>query len=92
MTMFDVRYLYLFLDAYLIYIKEIIAYTRKKKSLSKKPIKIFFVFIYLLKKISSKKKTQISNSYYKLIWLSSYEKKTYLKLLKLKKKINRFYL
>jgi hypothetical protein len=90
--MFDVRYLYLFLDAYLIYIKEIIAYTRKKKSLSKKPIKIFFVFIYLFKKISSKKKTQISNSYYKLIWLSSYEKKTYLKLLKLKKKINRFYL
>jgi hypothetical protein len=47
MTMFDVRYLYLFLDAYLIYIKEIIAYTRKKKSLSKKPIKIFlYLFIF----------------------------------------------
>jgi len=48
MTMFDVRYLYLFLDAYLIYIKGIIAYTRKKKqSLSKKPIKIFlYLFIF----------------------------------------------
>jgi hypothetical protein len=34
-----------------------------------------FVFIYLLKKSSYKTKTQISNSYYKLIWFSSYEKK-----------------
>jgi hypothetical protein len=56
MTMFDVRYLYLFLDAYLIYIKGIIAYTRKKKSLSKKTYQNIFVFIYLLKKSSSKKK------------------------------------
>jgi len=31
MTMFDVRYLYLLLDVYLIYIKGIIAFTRKKK-------------------------------------------------------------
>jgi hypothetical protein len=48
--MFDVRYLYLFLNAYLIYIKGIIAHTRnkkKKQSLSKKPIKIFlYLFIF----------------------------------------------
>jgi len=56
MTMFDVRYLYLFLDAYLIYIKEIIAYTRKKKSLSKKPIKIFLYLFIFLKKFHPKKK------------------------------------
>jgi hypothetical protein len=56
MTLFDVRYLYLFLDAYLIYIKGIIAFTRKKKYLSKKPIKIFLKSIYLLKKTSYQKK------------------------------------
>jgi len=56
MTLFDVRYLYLFLDAYLIYIKGIIAFTRKKKYLSKKPIKIFLKSIYLFKKTSYQKK------------------------------------
>ena len=61
--MFDVRYLYLFLDAYLIYIKGIIAYTRKKKTFIQKTYQNIFVFIYLLKKSSYKKKTQISNSY-----------------------------
>jgi len=59
MTMFDVRYLYLFLDAYLIYIKGIIAYTRKKKTFIQKTYQNIFVFIYLLKKSSYKKKTQI---------------------------------
>jgi hypothetical protein len=47
MTMFDVRYLYLFLDVYLIYIKGIIAFTRKKKYLSKIPIKIFYKISYV---------------------------------------------
>ena len=56
------------------------------KTLSKKTIKIFFESIYLFKKTSYQKKNpQIYNSYHKLIWLSSYEKKTYFKLLKLKK-------
>jgi len=57
MTLFDVRYLYLFLDVYSIYIKGIIAFTRKKKYLSKKPIKIFFESIYLFLKKLHKKKT-----------------------------------
>jgi hypothetical protein len=52
MTMFDVTYLYLFLDAYLIYIKGIIAHTRKKKKtiFIQKTHQNIFVFIYLLKK------------------------------------------
>jgi hypothetical protein len=69
MILFDVRYLYLFLDAYSIYIKGIIALNLKKKYLSKKPIKMFFESIYLLKKTSYQKKKipQIYNSYHKLI-------------------------
>jgi hypothetical protein len=58
MTMFDVRYLYLFLDAYLIYIKGIIAYTRKKKFIQKTHRNIF-VFIYFFKKSSYQKNPNI---------------------------------
>ena len=85
MTMFDVRYKYLFLDVYMIDIKGIIAFTHKKIFIQNTHQNIF-VSIYLLKNSSYQKKTQISNSYHKLIWLSSYEKKKpYFKLLKLKK-------
>jgi len=53
MTMFDVRYLYLFSNAYLIYIKRIIAHTLKKNNLYKKKThQNIFVSIYLLKKSS----------------------------------------
>jgi hypothetical protein len=65
-------------------IKGIIAFTRIKKLIFiQKTHQNIFVSIYLLKNSSYKKKTQIYNSYHKLIWLSSYEKKkTYFKLLK----------
>ena len=76
MTMFDVRYLYLFFNDYLIYIKGVIAFTRKKKIFIQKTNQNIFVCIYFLKKFFiQKKKTQIYNYYHKLIWLSSYEKK-----------------
>jgi len=74
MTMIDVRYLYLFLDVYLIYIKGIIACTVKKNLYPKNPSKYFCIYLSF-KKIFIKKKTQISNFYHKRIWLSSYEKK-----------------
>jgi len=41
MILFDVRYLYLFLDAYSIYIKGIIAFTRKKIFIQKTHQNIF---------------------------------------------------
>ena len=86
--MFDVIYLYLFLDAYLIYIKGIIVFIHKKNIYPKNPSKYFCIYLSFKEFFISKKKTKIYNSYHKLIWLSSYEKKkTYFKLLKLKKKI-----
>jgi hypothetical protein len=64
-------------------IKGIIVFTRIKKLIFiQKTHQNIFVSIYLLKILHTKKKTQIYNSYHKLIWLSSYEKKTYFKLLK----------
>jgi hypothetical protein len=68
MTVFDVKYLYLFLNASLIYIKGIlqgllpIPVKKKKAIFIQKIYKNIFVFIYLLKK-SSYQKTRISNSY-----------------------------
>jgi len=58
MTMLDVRYLYLFHNAYLIYITGIIAHTLKKNNIyiKKKNHQNIFVSIYLLKKSSYKKK------------------------------------
>jgi hypothetical protein len=56
MTMFDVRYLYLFLNVYLIYIKGIIAYTRKKKILyQKNPSKYFYIYLSFKKIFIPKK-------------------------------------
>jgi hypothetical protein len=60
MTMFDVRYLYLFPNAYLIYIKGIIAHTLKKKTIFiQKTHQNIFVSIYLLKKSSYQKNPNI---------------------------------
>jgi hypothetical protein len=60
MTMFDVRYLYLFLDTYLIYIKGILKGSLlilvKKNYLSKETHQNIFLFICLLKKSSYQKK------------------------------------
>jgi len=55
MTMIDVRYLYLFLDVYLIYIKGIIACTVKKNLYPKNPSKYFCIYLSF-KKIFIKKK------------------------------------
>jgi len=57
MTLFDVRYLYLFLDAYLIYIKGIIAFTRKKKIFIQKTHQnIFKIYLSFKKNFIQKKK------------------------------------
>jgi hypothetical protein len=67
MTMFDVRYLYLFSNTYSIYIKGILKGSLPiplKKTISiQKTHQNIFVSIYLFLKNLHNKKTQISNSY-----------------------------
>jgi len=58
MTMLDVRYLYLFHNAYLIYIKGIIAHTLKKNNIyiKKNPSKYFCIYLSFKKIFIQKKK------------------------------------
>jgi hypothetical protein len=61
MILFDVRYLYLFLDAYSMYIKGIIVFTRKKNIYPKNPSKYFLNLFIFLKKLHTKKKKKTPN-------------------------------